>query len=50
VVPASEKLTGERPAARAARDWSRADEIRAELDALGVQVTDTPAGPVWELR
>jgi cysteinyl-tRNA synthetase len=49
-VSAIEKLIGERTAARAARDWSRADEIRAELDALGVQVTDTPAGPVWELR
>jgi cysteinyl-tRNA synthetase len=31
-------------------DWARADRIRAELDRLGVQVTDTPAGLVWELR
>jgi cysteinyl-tRNA synthetase len=49
-VSAIEKLIAERTAARAARDWNRADEIRSELDALGVQVTDTPAGPVWELR
>ena len=32
------------------KNWSRADEIRAELDDLGVQVTDTPSGPVWQLR
>jgi cysteinyl-tRNA synthetase len=35
--------------ARMDRNWGRADEIRAELEALGVQVTDTPAGPTWEL-
>jgi cysteinyl-tRNA synthetase len=49
-VAAIEKLIDERTAARAAKDWPRADEIRRELDALGVQVTDTPNGPVWELR
>jgi len=32
------------------RDWARADQIRAELDARGVQVTDTPEGPAWQLR
>jgi cysteinyl-tRNA synthetase len=47
---AIESLVKERTEARAAKDWPRADEIRAQLDALGVQVTDTPAGPVWELR
>ncbi|HEY2592581.1 MAG TPA: cysteine--tRNA ligase [Chloroflexota bacterium] len=49
-LSAIEKLVAERTAARSARDWSRADEIRSELDALGVQVTDTANGPVWELR
>jgi cysteinyl-tRNA synthetase len=49
-VSAIEKLIAERTEARAARDWPRADQIRVELDALGVQVTDTPTGPVWELR
>jgi cysteinyl-tRNA synthetase len=34
-----------RTAARAARDWDRADALRAELDALGWEVTDTPDGP-----
>jgi cysteinyl-tRNA synthetase len=45
-----ERLIADRTTARAERDWPRADEIRAELETLGVQVTDTPAGPTWDLR
>jgi cysteinyl-tRNA synthetase len=45
-----ERLIAERTQARTAKNWPRADEIRAELDALGVQVTDTPTGPTWQLR
>jgi cysteinyl-tRNA synthetase len=45
-----ERLVAERTQARKERDWPRADQIRAELENLGVQVTDTPTGPVWELR
>ncbi|HEU5418961.1 MAG TPA: cysteine--tRNA ligase [Streptosporangiaceae bacterium] len=47
---AIENLVDERSAARSRRDWARADEIRAELERLSVTVTDTPDGPVWELR
>jgi cysteinyl-tRNA synthetase len=49
-VAAIERLIAERTQARKEKNWSRADEIRAELDALGVQVTDTSAGPTWQLR
>jgi cysteinyl-tRNA synthetase len=45
-----EDLVAERTQARKEKNWPRADEIRAELEKLGVQVTDTPSGPVWELR
>jgi cysteinyl-tRNA synthetase len=45
-----ERLIDERTQARKEKNWAGADEIRTELDALNVQVTDTPAGPVWELR
>ncbi|HLH81964.1 MAG TPA: cysteine--tRNA ligase [Trebonia sp.] len=45
-----ERLIAERTGARREKNWARADEIRAELEKLGVQVTDTPAGPAWELR
>jgi cysteinyl-tRNA synthetase len=42
-----DRLIAERETARTARDWSRADALRDELSELGVQVTDTPDGPVW---
>jgi cysteinyl-tRNA synthetase len=44
------ELVADRTQARNERDWARADQIRAQLDELGVQVTDTPEGPVWQLR
>ena len=37
-------LGKERDAARAARDWGRADAIRAELQAQGWIVEDGPDG------
>jgi len=49
-VAAIERLVADRTQARKEKDWARADQIRADLDALGVQVTDTPSGPNWELR
>jgi cysteinyl-tRNA synthetase len=39
-----------RAEARAARDWSRSDAIRADLESSGVVVMDTPAGVQWRLR
>ena len=36
------ELVADRTQARKERDWARADQIRAQLDELGVQVTDTP--------
>jgi cysteinyl-tRNA synthetase len=47
---AIEQLVADRTQARRERDWSRADQLRAELEELGVQLTDTPAGPSWQLR
>jgi len=41
---------GERTAARAAKDFARADAVRGELAALGVDVLDTPAGTDWRVR
>jgi cysteinyl-tRNA synthetase len=37
-------LKAERERARAAKDFKRSDELRAELDALGYSVKDTKAG------
>jgi cysteinyl-tRNA synthetase len=47
---AIEELVADRTRARKERDWTRADQIRAELDELGVDLTDTPDGPLWQLR
>ena len=44
-----ESLLSKRAAARAAKDWPAADAIRDELAALGVVVTDTAEGPIWDL-
>jgi cysteinyl-tRNA synthetase len=43
-------LVEERSRARRQRDWAHADALRAELDALGVVVEDTPTGPQWKLK
>jgi cysteinyl-tRNA synthetase len=37
-------LVAERDAARAVRDWARADAIRDELTARGFVVEDSPEG------
>jgi cysteinyl-tRNA synthetase len=39
-----------RRAARARRDFAAADAIRAELDARGVEIKDTPQGTTWRRR
>ncbi len=42
-----EALLRERTEARLARNFARADAIRDELTALGIEVMDTPEGPRW---
>ena len=43
-----EKLFAARLAARAAKDWSASDRLRAEISALGVEVRDSKDGSSWE--
>jgi cysteinyl-tRNA synthetase len=43
-----EDLIAERNAARKAKNFSRADEIRDMLKSRGIQLKDTPGGTTWE--
>jgi len=43
----TEALIQEREDARKNRDWERADRLRDQLKAMGIEVVDTKEGPVW---
>ena len=43
-----ERLIAEREEARKRRDFARADEIRKQLLAMGIQLDDTKDGPRWK--
>jgi cysteinyl-tRNA synthetase len=45
-----EALIAERVAARKARDFKRADAIRAELAERGVTLEDGPSGTTWKIE
>ncbi len=45
--PEVEELIKKRQAARNARDWATADQIRQRLLQMGIQLIDTPQGTRW---
>jgi cysteinyl-tRNA synthetase len=44
-----EARLAERTAARQAKDFARGDAIRKELEALGIEVADSPEGTTWRV-
>lgn len=40
-------LIAEREEARKNQDWQKADKLRAKLAAQGIEINDTPHGPIW---
>ncbi len=45
-----EVLLAERAEAKAAKDWARADALRDQLTAVGIELEDTPSGTRWNLK
>jgi cysteinyl-tRNA synthetase len=45
-----EQYIAERAAARKARDFTRADTIRAQLEEHGVTLQDSPTGTTWKIE
>ena len=45
-----DRLVAERTAARAAKDFARADAIRDDLTNRGIVIEDTPHGAVWHRK
>ncbi|MBT8763722.1 cysteine--tRNA ligase [Desulfohalobiaceae bacterium Ax17] len=43
------ELVQKRQEARKAKDFALADKVREELTNMGIEVKDTPAGPVWDI-
>jgi cysteinyl-tRNA synthetase len=47
ITPEEKQLIKDREAAREAKNWKESDKIRDELRRRGIEVSDTPNGPVW---
>lgn len=45
-----DELVAQRNAAREAKDWSKADEARDQLDAMGIEISDGETGTVWSVK
>jgi cysteinyl-tRNA synthetase len=47
LTPQMKELLEQRERARAEKRWSDSDQLRAHLEALGLEVKDTVDGQVW---
>ena len=45
-----DKLIQERNEARAAKDFQKADDIRSQLNDMGIEIEDTADGTVWSSK
>jgi cysteinyl-tRNA synthetase len=49
-VESIEEKLRQRTEARQNKDFARADQFRAELTSMGVDVADAPEGSTWSVR
>jgi cysteinyl-tRNA synthetase len=47
LTPHMQKLLDDRAIARSEKRWNDSDEIRGELENLGLEIKDTPEGQTW---
>jgi cysteinyl-tRNA synthetase len=47
LTPQMEELLEQRERARAEKRWSDSDQLRAQLEALGLEIKDTADGQIW---
>jgi cysteinyl-tRNA synthetase len=47
LTPQMKDLLDQRALARAEKRWSDSDQLRAELEELGLEIKDTADGQVW---
>ena len=45
-----EKLIKERTESRLSKNFQRADEIRSELNDMGIEIEDTADGTIWRSK
>lgn len=50
LTPEQQKMIEDREAARASKDWKRADELRAALEKEGIILKDRPKGTDWSVK
>lgn len=50
LTPEQQALIEKRQAYRQAKDWANADAVKQELLAQGIEIKDTPNGPVWTIK
>lgn len=47
ITPSQAGLINDRETVRQEKDWAKSDKLRAQLEKQGIDVRDTPHGPIW---
>ena len=50
LTPEIESLLAQRAQARADKNWSASDQLRAQLEEAGLEISDGPTGQSWSWR